>query len=72
MTEESIYNVAYAILQKYTEQGRIRDSHDIWCMAGEFLNQLIVPSGRHPLACRLMEDTVNFYCEQYKKAHAAA
>ena len=71
MTEERIYGIALAIHQKYSGRDLAHDGYGIWCMAGDFLKQLIVPFDRHPLACKLMQDTVGFYCDQYKKAHAA-
>ena len=71
MTEERIYSIAYAIHQKYVGRDLAHDGYGIWCMVGDFLKQLIVPFDRHPLASKLMQDTVNFYCEQYEKAHAA-
>ena len=71
MTEENIYSIAYAIHQKYVSRDLANDSYEIWQMAGDFFKQLIVPFDRHPLACKLMQDTVNFYCQQYEKTHAA-
>ena len=72
MTEEVIYRIAYSIHQKYSGLDLAHDGYSIWCMAGDFLKQLIIPFDRHPLACKLMHDTVNFYQEQYEKAHTAA
>ena len=71
MAEERIYHVAYLIHQAYTGQDLAHDGHGVWQLAGDFLKQLIVPYDRHPLACKLTQDTVGFYCEQYAKAHAA-
>lgn len=72
MTEEAIYSIAYSIHQKYSDRDLAHDGYGIWCMAGDFLKQLIIPFDRHPLACKLMQDTVSFYHEQYEKAHVAA
>ena len=71
MTEECIYNIAYSIHQKYVDRDLAHDGRSIWCMAGDFLEQLVVPFNQHPLACKLMQDTVDFYCAQYEKAHVA-
>ena len=71
MTEESIYSIAYAIHQKYADRDLAHDGFSLWSMAGNFLVQLIIPFDRHPLACKLMQDTVGFYCAQYDNAHIA-
>lgn len=69
MTEQRIYEIAYAIHQKYVDRDLAHDGYGIWCMAGDFLKQLIVPFDRHPLACQLMQYTVNYYCGLYEAAH---
>jgi hypothetical protein len=67
--EEQIYAIAYRIHQKYDEEKMLNDAHEIWLMAGDFLKQLIVPFDRHPLACKLMQYTVNYYCRRWEEAH---
>ena len=67
--EDRIYAIAYEIHKKYMNRDLAHDGYGIWCMAGDFLKQLIVPFDRHPLACQLMQSTVNYYCSQYEAAH---
>lgn len=69
MEEEKIYDTAYRIHQKYSEEALMNDAHEIFLMAGDFLKQLIVPFNRHPLACHLMQYTVDYYCKQWEEAH---
>lgn len=72
MAEEQIYRVALGIHQKYSERELAQDGHGIWELSGDCLNQLINPFDRHPLAARLMETMIDYYCEQYAAAHGAA
>ena len=72
MAEEYIYNVAYAIHQKYMNADLSHDAHGIWLLAGDCLKQLIAPFDRHPLALRLTQCMVDYYSDQYGKAHSAA
>lgn len=71
MAEEQIYKVAYSIHEKYADRDLTHDGHGIWELSGDCLKQLINPFDRHPLAARLSQCMVDYYCEQYK-AHNAA
>lgn len=64
--EKMIYDIAHDIHQGYVNRVIPHNGYGIWRMAGDFLNQLIVPSNNHPLAYKLMRATVDYYCDQYK------
>ena len=71
MSEEQIYMIAHRIHQKYADRDLAHDGHGIWQLSGDCLKQLVGPFDRHPLAIRLTQCMIDYYCDQYRASHAA-
>lgn len=72
MAVEQIFKVACAICEKYENRDLAHDGHEIWRLSGDCLKQLINPFNRHPLAVRMTDCMVNYYCEQFRAENGAA